>query len=193
MATITTNLMTADEFLRWVQRPENRNRHFELVRGEVFEMPPPGKFHGFVCGNVGGILRNFAIQRGRGYVCTNDAGMIVEEDPDTVRGPDVTFYEDDETAGDMQRGYAAQPPLLAVDVLSPEDRVNRTVIRVTQMMRFGVALVWVVDPEARDVNVYRPESDPYLVDEAEELTGEDVLPDFRCKVGEFFQMPSGKN
>ena len=118
--------MTAVEFFDWVHQPENRGRYFELERGEVVEMPPPGKYHGFVCGNVAGILRDYCIQNGRGYVCTNDAGVIVEQDPDTVRGPDVTFYDDDQTAADMERQYATVPPLLAVDVLSPNDRVNPT-------------------------------------------------------------------
>ena len=35
----TTRLMTAEEFCDWVQRPENANRWFELVRGEVIELP----------------------------------------------------------------------------------------------------------------------------------------------------------
>jgi Uma2 family endonuclease len=183
--------MTAAEFFDWVHRPENRNRFFELEDGEVVEMPPPGKYHGFVCGNVAGILRNFGIQRGRGYVCTNDSGLQVAQDPDTVRGPDVTFYEDDQTAADMDRQYAAAPPRLAVEVLSPTARHGRTVRRVMQMLRFGVSLVWVIDPEGRDVSVYRAGRDPQVVTEQDELSGEDVLPGFSCRVAEFFATPGG--
>ena len=135
----STRRMTASEFFDWVHRPENRNRFFELDRGEVVEMPPPGKYHGFVCGNVAWILGDFARQRRKGYVCTNDAGVLVERDPDTVRGPDVTFYEDAQTIDDMDRQYAARPPLLAVEVLSPNDRINRTIRRITQMLHGGVA------------------------------------------------------
>jgi Uma2 family endonuclease len=181
--------MTAAEFFAWVHRPENRNRFFELDRGEVVEMPPPGKHHGFVCANVSRILGNFAVQRRKGYVCTNDAGMIVEKDPDTVRGPDVTFYEDAETTLDMERQYAARPPLLAVEVLSPDDRINRVIRRITQMLRAGVAVVWLVDPEGRDVSVYRAGQDPSLMVEAQELTGEPALPDFRCRIADFFAVP----
>ena len=152
-------------------------------------MPLSGKYHGFVCGNIAGILRNFAIQRRKGYVCTNDAGLLVEQDPDTVRGPDVTFYEDAQTAADMDRQYAARPPLLAVEVQSPRDRINRTIRRITQMLRAGVAVVWLVDLEGRDVSVYRPGQDPILVVEGQELTGDPVLPDFRCHVADFFALP----
>ncbi len=181
--------MTASEFYAWVHRPENRNRFFELDRGEVVEMPPPGKHHGFVCANIARILRNFAIQRRKGYVCTNDAGVIVERDPDTVRGPDVTFYEDTQTIEDMDRQYAARPPVLAVEVLSPDDRVNRTIHRITQMLRAGVIVIWLVDPEGRDVSVYRAGQDPVLIQEGQELSGDPALPDFRCRIADFFALP----
>jgi Uma2 family endonuclease len=187
--TTSTRPMKASEFFAWVHRAENRNRFFELDCGEVVEMPPPGKSHGFVCGNVARILGNFASQRRKGYVCTNDAGVIVEHDPDTVRGPDVTFYEDDQSLDDMERQYAERPPLLAVEVLSPNDRINKTNRRIAQMLRGGVAVVWLVDPDSRDVSIYRLGQDPLLLVETQELTGDPVLVDFRCQVAEFFAKP----
>lgn len=187
--TLATRRMTASEFFDWVHRPENRNRFFELDGGEVVEMPPPGKHHGFVCGNVAWVLGDFARKRRKGYVCTNDAGVLVEQDPDTVRGPDVTFYEDAQTTVDMDRQYAARPPLLAVEVSSPNDRINRTIRRITQMLRAGVGQVWLVDPEARDVSVYRAGQDPVLLTEGQELSGDPALPDFRCPIADFFALP----
>jgi Uma2 family endonuclease len=49
MSTTTTakKLMTAEEFCDWVHQPEQDDKWFELVRGEVIELPsptkPPGK------------------------------------------------------------------------------------------------------------------------------------------------------
>jgi Uma2 family endonuclease len=189
MATVAPELMTAEEFFAWVHRPENRDRFFELERGKVVEMPPPGKYHGFVCGRVSGVLTIYAAQRRRGYPCTNDSGLVVEHDPDTVRGPDVTFYEDDQTAESMDRKYAIEPPRLVVEVLSPNDQTTRVLRRLSQYLKKGVPLVWLVDPEVRSVTVYRHGKDHYVLDEGEELTGEEVLPDFRCRIAEFFAMP----
>jgi len=190
MSTVTSKeLMTAEDFFDWVSLPENRDLYVELERGQIVEEPPPGKYHGFVCGNIVGLLGNYAAEWGRGYVCTNDAGLIVERDPDTVRGPDVTFYDDAQTADDMERQFATEPPLLAVEVQSPNDRVNRTVLHISQMLQLGVRLIWVVDPETRDVSVYRPGKDPSLAEESQDLTGENILPDFRCKVADFFGVP----
>jgi Uma2 family endonuclease len=193
MATVTTTRMTADEFFEWVHRPENRDRYFELERGEVIEMPPPNKYHGFVCSNVAGVLRSFAIQRQKGYPCSNDAGFILESDPDTVRGPDVSFYEDDQTADTMDRKYSPQVPRLVVEVLSPGANPNKVMKRVLQFLARGVALVWVIDPELRSIAVYHPSRLPRVLDEADELDGNEVLPDFRCRVAEFFALPGKKS
>src|SRR5712692_10238170 len=119
-----TKLMTAEEFYDWVHRPENENKWFELVRGEVIELPPPAKPHGFVTNNVGRILGNYTFQRGKGYVAGNDCGVILERDPDIVRGPDVALYEDAQTFAELHPKYGDVLPRLAVEVLSPNDRAD---------------------------------------------------------------------
>lgn len=181
--------MTSDEFFDWVHRPENRGRWFELERGKVTEMPPPGMRHGVVCGNVGWILNGFVRQRNQGYVCTNDTGVILETDPDTVRGIDVALYDKSLPYEELTPKYSTSLPALAVEVLSPDDRPGRMTRRVSQFLRKGIPLVWIVDAEAREVTVYRPGREPYVVGEQDELTGEDVLPDFRCRVADFFRLP----
>lgn len=181
--------MTAEQFYDWVHRPENYDRFFELESGEVIEMPPPGGVHGVVCGNSGRILGNFGFQRQKGFVCTNDTCVIVERDPDTVRGIDVTFYDLVLRYEEVPRKYLIRPPTVAVEVLSPDDRPGKLMRRITQFLRRGVKLVWVIDPEDRNVTVYQGGKEPYAVEEDEELTGNKVLPDFRCAVAEFFMMP----
>jgi Uma2 family endonuclease len=189
MSTAQTKLMTADDFYDWVHRPENADRFFELERGEIVEMPPPMKYHGFVCGNVVRILGVFAAQRRKGYPCSNDAGLIVERDPDTVRGPDVTFYEDEQTADTMDRKYTSEPPKLVIEVLSPNDQQTKVNKRLSQYLKMGIPLLMLVDPEVRSVTVYRHGKYHYVLDEKDELTGEDVLPDFRCRVAALFALP----
>jgi Uma2 family endonuclease len=189
MATVATKPVTADEFWEFVNQPENRGKRFELVQGEIVEKPSPGKYHGFVCGNVTAMLWTFARTRKRGYVCSNDSGVIVAENPDTVRGPDVCYFDDAPTPTDMDRGFAQRPPLLVVEVLSPSDRHNATRIRVQQYLNRGVALVWVVDPEARDVTSERRGRDTLQAVGDGELTGEDVLPELRVRLSELFTLP----
>jgi Uma2 family endonuclease len=134
-------------------------------------------------------LGNFTFYRGHGFVCTNDTGVILDTDPDTVRGIDVSTYEEPLTYSQLPRKYATRLPLLAVEVLSPDGRPGKTMRRVTEFLRRGIALVWIVDPEARDVTVHRPGCEPYVVSGDEELTGDGVLPEFKCRVSDLFRLP----
>lgn len=192
MAPVTspaTRLMSAEEFWEWQHRPENRESEFELVRGEVVELSRPGGRHGAVCGNVGGILWNFTRQRQKGYVCLNDTGVIIERDPDTVRGPDVLLYDELIRFDELNPRFIDKPPDLAVEVLSPNGRMAKVMRRVEEFLRQGIKLVWVLDPEERAVTVFRAGKGHYVLAEKDELTGDDVLPDFRVRVADFFKMP----
>jgi len=190
--TTTKKLMTAEEFHDWVHQPEQADKWFELVRGEVIELPPPFKPHGVVCYNIGRILGNFIFERGKGYITGNDSGVILERDPDTVRGPDVAYYEDAETFADLHPKYGEVPPRLAVEVLSPNDRANKVLRKISDYLRCGVGMVWVIDPEIRTVTVHQPGKPQIELTENQELTGEDVLPGFRCRVADFFALPGDR-
>jgi Uma2 family endonuclease len=179
-------LMTAEGFFDWLQRPENQGKHFELVRGEVVEMSRPGELHCHICGNVTGIFYNFIRQRRKGRVLPNDAGIILARDPDTVRGPDVVFFDEVKPYDQLNPKFAEGLPVLAVEVLSPNDRIGKVTRRISELLKAGIRLVWIIDPDARDVTVYRQGREPQVFDATQELTGGDVLPDFRCPVGDLF-------
>ncbi len=61
--------------------------------------------------------------------------------------------------------------------------------KVSDYLRNGVALVWVVDPEVRNVTVCRPDRAPEVIKADQELLAEDVLPGFHCRVSDFFFVP----
>jgi Uma2 family endonuclease len=157
----------------------------------VIELPPPTKRHGVENANVSRMLGNYSFARRKGYVASNDSGVILERGPDTVRGPDVAVYEDADKFEDLHPKYGEVPPRLAVEILSPNDRWSRVHQKIKDYLRNGVALVWLIDPVNRDVTVYQPGKDFYVVEADQELTGEDVLPGFRCRVADFFALPGG--
>jgi Uma2 family endonuclease len=61
--------------------------------------------------------------------------------------------------------------------------------KVQQYLRAGIAMVWVVDGESRNVTVYRTGREPRVLEENEVLDGEDVLPGFTCAVADLFRLP----
>src|SRR5438128_1229204 len=111
-ASTTTARMTAEEFCDFVHRPENDDRWFELVRGKVTELRPPGMRQGVVQSNAIGILGNYTF-KARDCFAVANAGVILERDPDTVRGPDVAVYDDVQHYDDIAPAYAEIAPRLA--------------------------------------------------------------------------------
>ena len=53
-------------------------------------------------------------------------------------------------------------------------------------LRYGVALVWVVQPDARTVAVYAAGRAVVTLSEHDTLDGLDVLPGFTCTVNDIF-------
>lgn len=183
------SLMATDEFYDWSSGAENSERGFELVRGRVIEGPPPNKTHGVISGNIAGNMWNYCRQSGQGYITTNDAGTLLEKDPDTVRGPDVADFTDAETFAELHPKYGEVPPVLAVEVLSPSDKVSNVLRKVNDYLDNGVAVVWLVDPEEEVVQVFRPGQRTITLSNTEEIDGGTELPGFSCKLEEFFRLP----
>lgn len=179
-------LMTAEEFYQWVLRPENAAKHFELVRGEVIEVSRPGERHGFVCLKVGRALDNYADQRGQGYALSNDAGIILERGPDTVRGPDIVYFDQSKPYEELNPKWLENVPTLAVEVLSPNDRPGKVLARVQEYLRSGIRMVWLVDPEACDVTMLRSDGSSQRFEKDQEMICEDILPGFRWRLTQFF-------
>jgi Uma2 family endonuclease len=189
MATVETRQMTPDEFFEWANRPENADRFWELDEGEVVEMPPPGELHGLICSFIAHLLWKYVLERGKGQVCSNDTGLLLKKKPGTVRGPDIMLFDDSRPLRKVSRKYAERVPKLIVEVLSPSDQITKVNRRITQFLRRGVPLVWLVDPEMRTVTVYRPGAEMRLIKATGELTGEDVLPKLRYRVADLFAVP----
>ena len=185
----TTGLMTADEFYDFVHLPEHRNRIFELDRGRVVEMSRPGIRHGVVCANVSFMLVAFTRQRNRGIVISNDAGLIVERDPDSVFGPDVFLYDEIISYDDLPPRWEDRPPTLVVEVLSPNDSTTKLNRRIGRFLAMGVPLVWVLDPEDSTMTVHQAHRPLVVLDAADEVTGLEFVADLKMKVADFFATP----
>lgn len=188
MAAVAAPPMTADEFYAFVHRPENRDRVFELERGEVVENALEGVRHGFVCANVAYKLANYAHAVGRGFACANRVGLVIAENPDSVCGPDLAYFADASPLDDPD-AFARTPPVLAVEVLSGNDRPEQVDRRVRGLLRFGVAMVWLVDAESATVTLYRRGREFVVLAASETVADDAVLPGFRCRVADFFALP----
>src|SRR5262249_22122716 len=88
-------------------------------------------------------------------------------------------------------GHLRIAPDLAVEVVSPNDLVYEVDAKVQEYLKAGTQRVWVINPEVRSVEVHRPDAPGTILREQDDLDGEDVLPGFRCRVGDLFLLPPG--
>ena len=79
------------------------------------------------------------------------------------------------------------PPDLAVEVVSSSDKHYDVTEKAFAYLKAGTRLVWVVEPVAKTVMVYRSETDFTLLTREDILTGEDVVKGFTCPVAQLFE------
>jgi Uma2 family endonuclease len=184
MTTTTTRLMTAEELLRM---PEDGTR-YELVRGRLVAMPPPGNIHGKRTMRLGWRLAQHVETNDLGVVFAAETGFQLASDPDTVRGVDIAFVSKEraDAAGEVE-GYWPGAPDLAVEVISPNDTYTQVEEKVAdEYLEAGTRAVWVLNPRRRTVTIYRSLTEITILTEQDGLEGGDVVPGFRCPVSEIF-------
>jgi Uma2 family endonuclease len=184
MATVAEALLTAEEFRRL---PDDGVRK-ELVRGKVVPVNVPAPRHGYICGNIVGLVRPFVVQQQLGRVICNDSGVVTEHNPDTVRGADVAFYSYARLPrGPLPEGYLGAVPELVFEVRSPADRWREVRAKVVEYLDAGVTTVCVLDPAAEAVYAYNNDLPDRVFRAEEEFTLPEVLGDFRTPVRLFFE------
>ena len=118
--TATGQKMTAEEL--W--HLPDRGMRYELIAGELHEMPPAGGEHGFVTLEAAYRLRDF-LQRHAdigGGLFAAETGFRLRRNPDTVRAPDVAYVAPERLPLARIRGYPE---------LAPELRFRATSVSVT--------------------------------------------------------------
>ncbi len=171
-------LLSAEEYLRL-----DGSALMELIEGRIAEMPPPTPFHGRCCGRFVMLLGMFIMPRKLGDLVCNDAGVLTQRDPDTVRGADVAFYSAAKLPGGQlpKHGLPETPPDLVVEVRSEHDRRSELFRKVGEYLNAGVQVVAVFDPFQAVLEIHR-ESGTEVFRGAEVWTLPDLLPGFSATV-----------
>jgi Uma2 family endonuclease len=178
------SLLTAEEF---AERPDPGYPE-ELVRGRIVPMPMPKPRHGQICGRTYALFHAQVDANDIGHLLSNDAGVITERGPDTVRGADISFYSYARVPkGPLPDRYLDTPPDLVVEVLSPSDRWPKVLAKVAEYLDAGTAVVIVLDDQRRMAQLYHADGTTRLLGAEDELALPYLLGDFRVRVGRFFE------
>ena len=161
---------------------------FELIDGQLVERNM-GAESSLVAANTITLLRGYSRSQKRGRVFATDCGyQIFPDKPKRVRFPDGSFVDSGRLPDDKPPpGHMRIPPDLAAEVVWPKDTAEEVEAKRLDFHRAGVRLLWIIYPENKSVHVYRQAGPPSILGPDDELSGEDVLPGFVCKVAELFE------
>src|SRR5580704_1985075 len=115
-------------------------REPEFVHGELVEKSLPKKKHGRTQ------LRLCMLLGGAGYGCTEVRMKLAH---DLYRIPDFVLYES-EPEGELPD----MPPLLIIEIASPDDRPRDVEQKLEEYRAWGVAHVWLVEPELKKLYIW---------------------------------------
>jgi Uma2 family endonuclease len=181
-------LMTTEDLLALPEDGVDR----ELIRGELRERPFAyrDRLHGGTEATLTAFLSMWSLQQPspRGTVYSGEVGCVLRRDPDTTVGIDVAYLTPEMVARQPDTTKLIDgAPLLAVEILSPNDKLEDLDDKIDEYLAAGVALIWVVNPHRQTVVVHRPDVKACLLNAGDELTAEPHLPGFRVPVAAIFE------
>jgi Uma2 family endonuclease len=177
---------TFDEFMTFIDLPENRARIFELIDGEMVEKMPESFIPSHIGMTIGFFLNLYLRENPIGWV-TGAAGGYRASAKDAFV-PDVG-YVSKARMPELPERLALLGPDLAVEVKSPTDKIIAMRRKVERYLALGTLLVWLVFPESKTVEVYTADEDADVVTlgVGDVVDGGAVLPGFTLPVSEIFK------
>ena len=161
---------TLNEFEAMISLPENADRRFEFIDGEIIEVPS-NPFSSEIAIVIAAALLAFVRSKKLGRVTGEGAGYIVAG---RRLSPDVAFVAADRQDQLAREGYNPIAPDLAVEVISPTDRQPAIRRKLAIYAEAGV-VVWLVYPARRIVEVYAPDQPVEIMGMDNTLDGGEVL------------------
>lgn len=138
-------LVPLEEYLAHTYEPD-----CEYVDGEIVERNPGEYFHSLFQASLTWYLGMLLRRDGYAYRVLTEARMRVRGGGDERRRyriPDVMVAP----VRDNPTRIVLEPPLMVLEILSPDDRMSDVVRKCADYEAFGIPQIWVVDPESREV------------------------------------------
>jgi Uma2 family endonuclease len=129
----------------------------ELIGGELYVTPSPTPRHQEASDNLMLVLGGYVRRRGLGRMYS--APLDVHLPSGDVVQPDLLFVA---TASEgIVQDWIRGVPDLVVEVLSPSNAERDRIVKRDVYAQSGVPEYWIVDPEARSIQVLRHEAGTY--------------------------------
>lgn len=176
--------MTVERFDEWVALPENADKHFEFIGGEIIEVPS-NPYVSKIASIISGFIFMYLLKNDIGHVTGEAGGYMVAGER---YAPDVAFISYEKQPELAKSGYNPNPPDLAVEVVSSESQIEeqRLTVKLSTYLAVGTML-WVVRPELATIEVHQSGKAPQVSRNDDTIKLTTVLPDFELKLTDVFK------
>ncbi|MGK7929367.1 MAG: Uma2 family endonuclease [Spirulina sp.] len=167
-----------DQFYELCQN--HRDLQFErTARGELIIMPPLGGESGNREANFIGDLIIWNRRSRLGKVFSSSTGFILPNG--ATRSPDaawVSLERWEALTREQRQKFLPLCPDFLIELRSESDSLPPLQRKMAEYMENGLRLGWLIDPQNRQVEIYRENCEKEVLENCDRLEGEDVLPGF---------------
>jgi len=178
-------IYTVEKFDDFVDLPDNRDKLFEYIGGEIVEVPS-NPYSSYISGWIQTYINMYLLNHPIGFTTGEQGGYMVSGER---YAPDVAFISIAKQKSLVKEGYNPNPPDLAVDVVSPTDTDRRLSLKIANYLAAGT-VVWVIYPESFEVEVYKPSQPVQILGIEDKLQGGEILPGFEIAVKSILNIDS---
>ncbi len=179
----TTKKITLTEFLNL---PTGKGDiTYELIEGEIITKMSPKRFHSRLTGAIFTILSQWG--QDMGEIGIEWAITLQKNDQDWCPVPDLLYISNQRLATEnVENTPCLIPPELVIEIISPDQRFGDLSQKAIDYLQGGVDRVWIVDPEAKSITIFYPDSPP-KIKRGEQSLKDDILPGLQFTVKQIFQ------
>ena len=193
MTALTLNLSSlvnkvSDRDLELLSR-DNPNARLETnSKGQLIIMSPTGGETGKKNGDLFGQVWYWnKQQQNLGVVFDSSTGFRLLNN--AVRSPDVSWITNDKwnaLSAEQRRKYLPLAPDFAIELMSPTDSLSELQNKMREYIECGVRLGWLINPDEKQVEIYRQGQNKEILDNPQTLSGEDIMLDLIVDLSEIF-------
>lgn len=139
-------------YAEFAKLPEGDGNRYEVIAGELYVSPSPGIRHQRILTHLLVVLKQYVDRNELGDLLVGPIDVLFAEGD--YLEPDLVFVRSDRMNIESKRGIEAAPDLV-VEILSPSTAKRDRTLKRDRYQHFGVPEYWIVDPDKREIIVYR--------------------------------------
>lgn len=164
---------------------DNPDIRMELTsRRELIFMSPTGWETGKTNSELNYQLMRWNKQAELGIVFDSSTGIILPNG--AIYAPDLSWIQKSRLAGISAGGFLPIVPDFVVELRSASDSLSKLQAKMSEYIENGVRLGWLLNPQDREVEIYKIGCEKQVLKAPHRLIGEDVLMGFVMDLNEIW-------